>query len=264
MVETAPRVWPHPPAHIHFLGICGYAVSGLALCCLELGYRVTGADEDAYPPTTETLAQAGIQFGRHHEAANLERWGRPQLVVLGNQVQAGNPELLAAGQMGLPLLSEAEAYRGLTSGRQRAVICGTHGKTTTSALTAFMLDRAGRVPGFRLGATSRDFTSTARLGDPRPDGPFVFEGDEYTTSALDPSAKFLHWQPQVVTLLNLELDHPDLYPDLSAYVAPYRELLAGQGSTDQLIYHAADPLVSELAQDSPAQLQSFGLRSGDW
>ena len=264
MVETAPAGWPPPPAHLHFLGICGYAVSGLALCCLELGYRVTGADEDAYPPTTDTLAQAGIEFSRHHDPANLERWGLPQLVVLGNQVQAGNPELLAAGQLGLPLLSEAEAYRGLTGGRQRAVVCGTHGKTTTSALTAFMLDRAGCGPGFRLGATSRDFTTTARLGDPRPGGPFVFEGDEYTTSALDPSAKFLHWQPQVVTLLNLELDHPDLYPDLPAYVAPYLEMVAGLGGEDQLIYNAADPLAAELAQGSSAQLQSFGLGSGDW
>ena len=264
LAETAPPGWPEPPAHLHFLGICGYAVSGLALCCLELGYRVTGADEDAYPPTTDTLAQAGIQFSRHHQAANLERWGLPQLVVLGNQVQAGNPELTAARALGLPMLSEADAYRGLTSGRRRAVICGTHGKTTTSALTAFMLDRAGCNPGFRLGATSRDFTSTARLGDPRPGGPFVFEGDEYTTSALDSSAKFLHWQPQVVTLLNLELDHPDLYPDLVAYVAPYRRLLAGLASHDLLIYHAADPLAVELAQATSAQIQSFGLQSGDW
>jgi UDP-N-acetylmuramate:L-alanyl-gamma-D-glutamyl-meso-diaminopimelate ligase len=264
LAESAPPGWPDPPAHLHFLGICGYAVSGLALCCLELGYRVTGADEDAYPPTTETLSQAGIQFSNHHEAANLERWGTPQLVVLGNQVQAGNLELQAAEDRGLPLLSEAEAYRGLTSGRLRGVVCGTHGKTTTSALTAFMLDRAGCAPGFRLGATSRDFTSTARLGDPRPGGPFVFEGDEYTTSALDQSAKFLHWQPQVVTLLNLELDHPDLYPDLDAYVAPYRALLAGMAPSDELIYHAGDPLAAELAHSTAAKVQSFGLEDGDW
>lgn len=264
MADTAPPGWPEPPAHLHFLGICGYAVSGLALCCLELGFQVTGSDEDAYPPTTETLEAAGIPFSGHHDEANLERWGLPQLVVLGNQVQVGNPELAAARERGLAILSEAEAYRGLTNGRRRAVVCGTHGKTTTSALAAFMLEASGCDPGFRLGATSRDFTTTARLGDPRPGGPFVFEGDEYTTSALDQRAKFLHWQPQLVTVLNLELDHPDLYPDLAAYTAPYRELVAGLGPQGQLIYHAADPRVAELAASSSAPRQSFGLERGDW
>ncbi|HUY09638.1 MAG TPA: Mur ligase family protein [Candidatus Dormibacteraeota bacterium] len=264
MTDTAPPGWPEPPAHLHFLGICGYAVSGLALCCLHLGFKVTGSDEDAYPPTTETLDAAGILFSPHHDPANLDRWGVPQLVVLGNQVQADNQELAAARVRGLPLLSEAEAYRGLTNGRQRAVVCGTHGKTTTSALAAFMLEASGCDPGFRLGATSRDFTSTARLGDPRPGGPFVFEGDEYTTSALDQRAKFLHWQPHVVTVLNLELDHPDLYPDLAAYVAPYRELVAGLGTEGHLIYNSADPRAQELAAASSAEVQSFGLASGDW
>ena len=264
LAETAPSGWPEPPAHLHFLGICGYAVSGLALCCLELGYRVTGSDEDAYPPTTETLAAAGIPFSLEHEPANLARWGVPDLVVLGNQVQALNRELAAAQARELPLLSEAAAYRGLTRGRLRAVVCGTHGKTTTSTLAAFMLEASGCAPGFRLGATSRDFATTARLGDPREGGPFVFEGDEYTTSALDQRAKFLHWQPQVVTLLNLELDHPDLYPDLDAYVAPYRELLGGLGTEGQLIYNAADPQARRLAADCPAEVQSFGLSGGDW
>jgi len=264
LADTAPQGWPTPPAHLHFLGICGYAVSGLALCCVELGFRVTGSDEDAYPPTTQTLDRANIPYSPRHDPDNLTRWGVPQLVVLGNQVQAGNSELAAARERGLPLLSEAEAYRGLTNGRQRAVVCGTHGKTTTSALAAFMLEAAGCDPGFRLGATSRDFTTTARLGDPREGGPFVFEGDEYTTSALDSRAKFLHWQPQVVTVLNLELDHPDLYPNLAAYVAPYRELVAGLGPEGQLIYNLADPRAAELVELTSAHAQSFGMGGGDW
>ncbi|MGH7641412.1 MAG: UDP-N-acetylmuramate--L-alanine ligase [Candidatus Dormibacteria bacterium] len=264
MAATGPAEWPEPPAHLHFLGVCGYAVSGLALCCLELGYLVSGSDEDAYPPTTETLEAAGIPFSRHHDPANLELWGVPRLVVLGNQVQADNPELEVARQRMLPILSEAEAYRGLTEGRRRAVVCGTHGKTTTSALAAFMLEASGCRPGFRLGATSRDFTTTARLGDPREGGPFVFEGDEYTTSALDQRAKFLHWQPQLVTVLNLELDHPDLYPDLAAYVAPYRELVAGLGPAGQLIYNVADPLARELAAGAHSRTQGFALAGGDW
>jgi UDP-N-acetylmuramate--L-alanine ligase len=256
--------WPVPPAHLHLLGICGYAVSGLALCCQELGFRVSGSDEDAYPPTTDTLRTASIPVSNGHDPANLERWGVPDLVVLGNQVQPGNRELAAARARGLPVLSEAEAYRGLAAGRTRAVICGTHGKTTTSTLTAFMLEAAGCRPGFRLGATARDFATTARLGDPRPGGPFVFEGDEYTTSALDPRAKFLHWEPQVVTLLNLELDHPDIYPDLDAYAAPYRQLVAGIPVSGWLLYNAEDPLVAELAASATAQRESWGLTRGDW
>lgn len=264
MAESGPPSWPAPPAHLHFLGICGYAVSGLALCCQELGFLVTGSDEDAYPPTTEILRAAGIPFAADHDPANLDRWGVPDLVVLGNQVQPGNAELFAAGARGLAILSEAEAYRGLTAGRRRAVVCGTHGKTTTSALAAFMLDQAGCNPGFRLGATPQDFATTARLGDPREGSPFVFEGDEYTTSALDPRAKFLHWQPEIVTLLNLELDHPDLYPDLAAYEAPYRELVSELGPEGRLIYNAENPEAAQLAAGSPAASESFGVSRGDW
>ena len=113
-------------------------------------------------------------------------------------------------------------------------------------------------------ATARDFATTARLGDPRPGGPFVFEGDEYTTSALDPRAKFLHWEPQVLTLLNLELDHPDIYPDLDAYTAPYRELVAGLPASGWLLYNAEDALVAQLAAPAMAQRESWGLTRGDW
>jgi UDP-N-acetylmuramate:L-alanyl-gamma-D-glutamyl-meso-diaminopimelate ligase len=264
LADSGPQNWPSPPAHLHFLGICGYAVSGLALCCQELGFLVTGSDEDAYPPTTEILRAAGIAFAADHDPANLDRWGVPDLVVLGNQVQPGNAELFAASARSLAILSEAEAYRGLTARRRRAVVCGTHGKTTTSALAAFMLDAAGCNPGFRLGATPQDFATTARLGDPREGGPFVFEGDEYTTSALDPRAKFLHWQPEIVTLLNLELDHPDLYPDLAAYEAPYRELITALGPKGRLIYNAESPPAAEMAASCSANAESFGVSRGDW
>ncbi len=110
----------------------------------------------------------------------------------------------------------------------------------------------------------QDFTTTARLGDPRGGGPFVFEGDEYTTSALDPRAKFLHWQPQMVTVLNLELDHPDLYPTLAAYVAPYRELVAGLGPQDLLIYNFADPSARNWRRRVPPQSRASELELGDW
>lgn len=264
MTELSVAGWPEPPAHLHFLGICGYAVSGLALSCQELGYRVTGSDEDPYPPTTTLLETAGIPFARHHEAAGIRRWGAPSLVVLGNQVQADNLELRAALEAGVEVVSEAEAQGRLAVHRPRAVVCGTHGKTTTSTLCVHMLDRAGLRPGFRLGATYRNLGVSVRLGDLRRRTPFVFEGDEYTTSALDRRAKFLHWHPQVTAALNLELDHPDLYPDLDAYAAPYRELVAQMPESGRLILGGTQPALLELARLAPCPVLAVGLGEGDW
>jgi len=255
--------WPDPPAHIHFLGICGYAVSGLALACQQLGYLVTGADEDAYPPTTTILEAAGIQFASGHSPENLRRWGAPQMVVLGNQVQRGNPELAAALGAGMVVVSEAEAQGRLAQGRRSAVVCGTHGKTTTTSLAVWMLDQAGLRPGFRLGATSRDFGLAVSLGDWQRRSPFVFEGDEYTTSALDRRAKFLQWHPQVVTLLNLELDHPDLYPDLAAYIAPYRQLVAAMPPDGRLLVNRENAPALALAQEAGCRVATWGV-GGDW
>lgn len=264
MSGLAARGWPDPPAHLHFLGICGYAVSGLALALSELGYRVTGSDEDAYPPTTDLLAAAGIPYSDRHEEAALWRWGRPRLVVLGNQVQPGNVELQAAIEAGLEVISEAEAQGWLAGGRPRGVVCGTHGKTTTSTLCAHMLEAAGLRPGFRLGSTSRNFGVSVRLGDLAGASPFVFEGDEYATSALDRRAKFLHWHPQVVAVLNLELDHPDLYPDLEAYTAPYLELVAGLPADGRLILGAGEEGLRRLAEAAPCPVVWVGGAEGDW
>lgn len=260
--ENGPSRFPPAGAHLHLLGICGYAVSGLALACQRMGYRVTGSDEDAYPPTTEVLKEAGIEFAKRHTPKNLERWGIPDLVILGNQVQGSNSELESVLASGLPLLSEAEAQGLLARGRLRAVICGTHGKTTTSSLAAWMLEGAGLDPGFRLGSTSRDFGMTVRLGD--LSSPFVFEGDEYTTSALDRGAKFLHWHPQVVTMLNLELDHPDLYADLGAYTRPYQQLLDGMPADGLLIVNAEAPAALALATRVSCRVETFGLQTGSW
>ncbi len=253
-----------PPAHLHCLGICGYAVSGLALTARAAGFQVSGADEDAYPPTTDTLAAAGIPVAARHRASNLDRYGPCDLVVVGNQLRADNVEWAAARARGLPLASEAEVYRMLTEDRRRLVVCGTHGKTTTAALAAWMLAEAGQEPGFRLGATHRNFGETARLGRDRPQGPFVFEGDEYTTTARDPRAKFLHWAPEVVTALNLEWDHPDVYLDLAAYRAPFAALVQGLPPAGRLIVNGEDPLTQALASLAACPVERFGVTAGDW
>jgi len=229
--------------HVHFLGICGYAVSGAALLARQLGYTVTGSDEDAYPPTTDTLTAAGIPWTNAHSADNLDRWGAPDLVVVGNQVRAGNVEWEEARRRGLPTTSEAEFYGELTADRVRVAVCGTHGKSTTSSLLAHMLEVAGMSPGFRLGVTSRDFGVSARLGE----GPvFVIEGDEYTTAPWDPRPKFLHAHPELACVTRLELDHPDVYESFEAYRAPFRELAATMPASGLLALCADDAGVADV------------------
>lgn len=241
--------------HVHFLGICGYAVSGAALLAQELGYVVTGSDEDAYPPTTDTLNRAGIPWSNAHIAENLTRWGTPDLVVVGNQVRRGNEEWAAAAARQIPITSEAEFYLEMTRDRTRIAVCGTHGKTTTAALLAHILAVAGLDPGLRLGSTSRDFGVSARLGT----GPFVFEGDEYTTAPWDPRPKFLHCQPHAACVTRVELDHPDVYSSLEAYRTPFVELAGAVPRTGLLVLGADDPHASALSSHTSASVATYGF-----
>ncbi len=243
-----------PGGRVHFLGICGYAVSGAALIAKELGYAVSGSDEDAYPPVTERITAAGIPWVNFHSPSNLALFGEPALVVVGNQVREGNTELVAARASGIPCLSEMEFYRQITSDRQRVAVCGTHGKSTTAALLTHILDVAGSDPGFRLGATPVDFGTTARLGS----GPFVFEGDEYRTSSWDPRPKFLHIDPEVLVVTNIEYDHPDIYATREEYVSAFRTLLSQTTPSATVVMSADDPLSRELADLVPARLVSIG------
>jgi len=247
--------------HVHFLGICGYAVSGAALVAREQGWRVSGSDDQAYPPTTDILTAAGVDWVDGSDPANLERWGVPDLVVVGNQTRMTNPEWLAARDRGLPTCSEIEFYLQLTADRRRIAVCGTHGKTTTTALLAHMLASCGMDPGFRLGATSLDLGGSARLGT----GPFVFEGDEYTTAPWDPRPKFLHIQPVAACVTRLELDHPDIYPTLDAYRAPFVELARSMPPDGLLVLCADDPECAALAADAGCRVVTYGCDKGaDW
>jgi UDP-N-acetylmuramate: L-alanyl-gamma-D-glutamyl-meso-diaminopimelate ligase len=247
--------------HVHFLGICGYAVSGAALMAREQGWRVSGSDDQAYPPTSDMLTAAGIDWVDGSDPANLERWGVPDLVVVGNQTRMTNPEWLAARDRGLPTCSEIEFYLRMTRDRVRIAVCGTHGKTTTSSLLAHMLAACGMDPGFRLGSTSLDLGGTARLGT----GPFVFEGDEYTTAPWDPRPKFLHIHPVAACVTRLELDHPDVYPTLDAYRAPFVELARSMPREGLLVLCADDPECAALSSHAGCRVTTYGCAPGaDW
>jgi len=247
---------------IHFIGICGYAVSGLALVAKQLGNEVTGSDEDAYPPTTDILTKAGIKWVDGHAAGNVTRWGKPDLVVQGNQVREGNPETEAARRLHIRLVSEAEYWGELTADRFRIVVAGSAGKTTTASLLAWILRSAGRNPGFRLGSSARDLGSAAAWGSGRE---FVFEGDEYTSAVFDPRPKFLHFAPQLVVLTNIDWDHPDVFKDPLSYEAVFRQLLEDLGAEDRLIAGSDDPTVRRLLNRTRAHVETYGLRGGaDW
>ncbi|MGA8361508.1 MAG: Mur ligase family protein [Candidatus Dormiibacterota bacterium] len=247
--------------HVHVLGICGYATFGAAELARERGDRVTGSDDHAYPPMSDAVTAAGIEWENHSDPANLDRWGIPDLVVVGNQTRPANLELEAVRQRGIPCVSEIEFYVSLAGDRQRLTVCGTHGKTTTAALLVHILERAGMDPGFRLGSTSLDLGGTSRLGT----GPFVFEGDEYTSAPWDPRPKFLHTRPHGACVTRLELDHPDVYASLEAYREPFLELARTMPAGGVLALCADDPECLALRDAATSVAVTYGTKSGsDW
>ncbi len=247
--------------HVHVLGICGYATFGAANLALIRGDRVTGSDDHAYPPMSDAVTAAGIEWENHSDPANLDRWGVPDLVVVGNQTRPANLELEAVRRRGIPCVSEIEFYVSLAGDRTRLTVCGTHGKTTTSALLVHILERAGMDPGFRLGSTSLDLGGTSRLGT----GPFVFEGDEYTSAPWDARPKFLHTRPHGACVTRLELDHPDVYASLDAYREPFVELAATMPADGVLALCADDPECLALRDSASSVAVTYGTKAGsDW
>jgi UDP-N-acetylmuramate: L-alanyl-gamma-D-glutamyl-meso-diaminopimelate ligase len=247
--------------HVHVLGICGYATFGAATLALARGDTVTGSDDHAYPPMSDAVTEAGIDWENHSDPANLDRWGVPDLVVVGNQTRPANLELEAVRERGIPCVSEIEFYVALAGDRTRLTVCGTHGKTTTSALLVHILERAGMDPGFRLGSTSLDLGGTSRLGT----GPFVFEGDEYTSAPWDPRPKFLHTLPQGACVTRLELDHPDVYASLDAYREPFVELVSTMPADGVLALCADDPECLALRDAATSVAVTYGTKAGsDW
>ncbi len=247
--------------HVHVLGICGYATFGAASLALSRGDRVTGSDDHAYPPMSDAVSAAGIEWANQSDPANLDLWGVPDLVVVGNQTRPANLELEAVRRRGIPCVSEIEFYVSLAGDRTRLTVCGTHGKTTTSALLAHILERAGTDPGFRLGSTSLDLGGTSRLGT----GPFVFEGDEYTSAPWDPRPKFLHTRPDGACVTRLELDHPDVYASLDAYREPFVELASAMPADGMLALCADDPECLALRDVATSVTVTYGTKPGsDW
>ena len=240
---------------VHFTGICGTAMANAAALCRDLGYSVTGSDENVYPPMSTFLAARAIPIVSGYRAANLDH--RPDLVVIGNAMRRGNPEIER-------LLDERGHYCSLPDlvrefflrGKQSVVVAGTHGKTTTTSLLAWVLESAGLAPGFLIGGMPNNFGAGARLGT----GPhFVIEGDEYDTAFFDKRSKFVHYLPDTVILNNLEFDHADIFADLAAVKRAFRQLVAVVPRRGLIIANSDDANVRDVVAGAQTPVRFFSL-----
>jgi UDP-N-acetylmuramate: L-alanyl-gamma-D-glutamyl-meso-diaminopimelate ligase len=202
------------PLRIYFMGVCGTAMGNAALLARAAGHEVLGADSGVYPPMSTVLAEAGIALHEGYDPARLQRLA-PDLVVIGNAMSRGNPEvewLLDTRMIAFTSLP-AMLHEFVLKTRQNIVVCGTHGKTTTTSLTAFLLRENGRDPGFLIGGVPQDPPVGNHLGT--ASDPFVIEGDEYDSAFFDKRSKFIHYAPRIAVLNNLEFDHADIFRDLA-------------------------------------------------
>jgi UDP-N-acetylmuramate: L-alanyl-gamma-D-glutamyl-meso-diaminopimelate ligase len=247
---------------LHILGICGTFMGGVAALARELGHAVDGSDQNVYPPMSTQLEQLGIGLHSGYAAAHIAA-GTDQVVV-GNALSRGNPAVEHVLDAGLRYTSGAQwLSENVLPGRETLAVAGTHGKTTTTSILAFLLDAAGRDPGFLVGGVPENFGVSARLGTGRE---FVVEADEYDTAFFDKRSKFVHYRPTVAILNNLEFDHADIFPDLAAIQRQFHHLVRIVPGRGRLIVNGEDAALAEvLAMGCWTPVETFGLDGNfDW
>jgi UDP-N-acetylmuramate: L-alanyl-gamma-D-glutamyl-meso-diaminopimelate ligase len=209
------------PKHIHLIGICGTAMASLAGMLQERGFRVTGSDAAAYPPMSTFLESLGISVAQPFAEANLDP--RPDLVVVGNALSRGNVELERVLDQRIPFSSLPQILHDeFLVGKEVLVVAGTHGKTTTTSMLAWIFESAGLQPSFLIGGIAENFSRSFGLGEGKH---FILEGDEYDTAFFDKGPKFLHYFPDAVILTSVEFDHADIYKDLDAVETAFKRLV---------------------------------------
>jgi UDP-N-acetylmuramate: L-alanyl-gamma-D-glutamyl-meso-diaminopimelate ligase len=227
---------------LHILGICGTFMGGVALLARALGHRVTGSDAQVYPPMSTQLEAAGIELLEGYDPAHLEP--APDQVVVGNALSRGNPAVEALLDRGLHYVSGPQwLAENLLPGRWVLAVAGTHGKTTTASLLAWILEEAGLAPGFLIGGVPQDFGVSARLGG---GGFFVVEADEYDTAFFDKRSKFVHYRPRTLVLNNLEMDHADIFDDLAQIERQFHHLVRTVPGTGLILRPAGDPALERV------------------
>ncbi len=243
--------------HIHILGICGTFMGGLAALAREAGHRVTGCDANVYPPMSDQLRALGIELIEGFDAQQMAL--EPDVFVIGNSVKRGNALMEAVLDAGARYTSGPQwLSEQVLQGRHVLAVAGTHGKTTTTSMLAWMLDKAGLHPGFLVGGVPLNFGVSARLGGGKT---FVIEADEYDTALFDKRSKFVHYRPRTAVLNNLEHDHADIFPDLAAIETQFHHLVRTMPSTGLVVVNARDEALQRVLQRGCwSEVQRFGAR----
>ena len=248
--------------HLHVLGICGTFMAGLAHLARELGHTVSGSDLNVYPPMSDFLAATEIEVRLGWDLSHLTP--RPDLVIIGNALSRGNPLIEEILDQRIPYTSgPAWLAEHVLRGRHVLAVAGTHGKTTTTSLLAWILEVCGRAPGFLLGGIPENFAQPARLGGGRY---FVIEADEYDTAFFDKRSKFIHYGPATVILNNLEFDHADIFKDLAAIQTQFQHLIRTVPRRGVVVWNRDDhALEATLAQGLWSRQVTFGeAAEADW
>lgn len=251
--------------HIHILGICGAFMGGLAVLAKQAGYTVTGCDANVYPPMSTQLQQQGIGLIEGYDPQQLAV--QPDLFVIGNVIARGNPLMEAILDRGLPYVSGPQWIgEHILHNKWVLAVAGTHGKTTTTSMLAWILEEAGYHPGFLIGGVPMNFGVSARLSGTQASDFFVIEADEYDTAFFDKRSKFVHYRAKTAILNNLEYDHADIFPDLTAIETQFHHFVRTIPRIGRLIVNGMEePLQRVLARGCWSEQEQFGVNaSADW
>jgi len=241
--------------HFHFIGICGTAMGSVAAALQARGFTVTGSDERMYPPMSTFLTERGVRLSEGYAAENIP--AEADLIVIGNALSRGNVEVEAVLNRRLSYLSLPETLKlFFLRGKHNLVVTGTHGKTTTSALLAWILQHAGLAPAYMIGGIANNLGQGCSLHDSKYT---VIEGDEYDTAFFDKRSKFLHYLPELVIVNNIEFDHADIFANLDEIKLSFRRLLNVVPTEGMVLVNADDPHAVEVAQGCRAQLVEVGF-----
>lgn len=247
--------------HLHILGICGTFMGGIALLARDMGFEVSGSDVNVYPPMSDQLKSAGIEIITGYQPEQLDP--APDMIIIGNSLSRGNDCVEYILDRGLPFTSGPRwLAEHILVGKYVLAVSGTHGKTTTTGMLAWILDSAGRNPGFMVGGIPENFGISAR---PSRSDLFVLEADEYDTAFFDKRSKFIHYSPRTLIINNIEFDHADIFPDMIAIRREFHNLIRTIPGTGKIIINQGDEEIRQvLTMGCWTPVESFGLQAGDW
>ena len=244
---------------VHFIGICGTAMASVAAVLKEQGIRVTGSDENVYPPMSTFLSECGVEVSVGYNESNVDH--NPELVVIGNAISRGNPEAEAVLERKLSYCSLPELLKEkFIRGKRSVVIAGTHGKTTTASLLTWVLECNDFNPGYLIGGIPDNFSQGARFTESEW---FIAEGDEYDTAFFDKRSKFVHYLPEIVLINNLEFDHADIFADLGQIQVSFRRLVNLVPRNGLLVVNEDDENILPLLKTTHCPVKRFGIKNAE-